>query len=229
MLKFDYSNALAYIQESEIDLIEPQIGLAHRMLQDRSGPGSEYLGWLDLASSSERPEFDRIQHAAKRIRESSDVLVVIGIGGSYLGARAAIEMLSPAFPPAEVVDGKSSPQIVFCGQNLSAAYMADLMAWLQDREVSVNVISKSGTTTEPAIAFRVLRSFMEKKYGKDGARSRIYATTDQAKGALRELAVSEGYETFVVPDDVGGRYSVLTAVGLLPIAAAGIEDRKSVV
>ncbi len=244
MLKFDYSNTLSFVRQEEIDRIAPQVELSCRLLSERRGPGSEFTGWLDLASRRDKTELDRILRAARRIRDTSDVLVVIGIGGSYLGARAAIEMLSPAFPAAVTnggtavtnggtavtnggtavpTGGKGVPQIVFCGQNLSASYMSDLMEWLKTREVSVNVISKSGTTTEPAIAFRVLRSFMEAKYGKAGARSRIYATTDQARGALRSLAVAEGYESFVVPDDIGGRYSVLTAVGLLPIAAAGID------
>ena len=226
MLKLDYSNAMSFLQESELDRLEPQVALAHQMLHARSGPGSGYLGWLDLPVRISHAELDRIRHAAHRIRESSEVLVVIGIGGSYLGARAAVEMLSPAFSAEKGATVRKAPQIVFCGQNLSAAYMADLMAWLQGREVSVNVISKSGTTTEPAIAFRVLRSFMETKYGKASAKSRIYATTDQAHGALKQLADEEGYETFVVPDDIGGRYSVLTAVGLLPIAVAGIDTAR---
>ncbi|MBP7401124.1 MAG: glucose-6-phosphate isomerase [Clostridia bacterium] len=224
MLKFDYSQALPFIRESEIARLEPQVLLSERMLEDRTGPGSEYLGWMDPSAVCSRSELERIQHAARRIHEGSDVLVVIGIGGSYLGARAAIEMLSSAFPSGKDRNGRI--ETIFCGHNLSATYMADLMRWLDGHEVSVNVISKSGTTTETAVAFRVLRAFMEARYGKEGARSRIYATTDRTRGALRELAEKEGYETFSVPNDIGGRYSVLTAVGLLPIAAAGIDVHR---
>ena len=226
MLTFDYSNALTFLSEREIGQMEPQILTAHRLLTERNGPGSDFLGWLDLAAKHDKSEAERIQRAARRIREQSDVLVVIGIGGSYLGARAAIEMLTPAYPPAEKPGEKGWPQIVFCGHHLSASHMADLTAWLAGREVSLNVISKSGTTTEPAIAFRVLRAFMEQKYGKQEAGTRIYVTTDRSRGALRALSDAEGYETFVVPDDVGGRYSVLTPVGLLPIAAAGIDIQR---
>lgn len=215
-LRFDYSPALSFIGEHELAYIEKQVQEAHRLLHSGKGPGSDYLGWLELPANYDREEFARIKDTAAEIRASADAFVVIGIGGSYLGARAAIEMLTPPFSGTDV-------PVYFVGHNLSGTYIADLLSLLDEKEVYINVISKSGTTTEPAVAFRILRSFMERKYGKHGARKRIIATTDRSRGALKQLADAEGYRTFVIPDDVGGRYSVLTPVGLLPMAAAGLD------
>lgn len=226
MIKFDASNARPFIKDTELDNLLPQIKLAHKQLTTMTGPGSEYLGWLELPRQYDREEFARIRQAATRIRKSSEILVVIGIGGSYLGARAAIEMLTHSFTASLSKRQRKFPQVIFAGNNISSTYLADLFELLENKDVSVNVISKSGTTTEPAVAFRIFKTWMEKKYGRDEAKSRIYVTTDKARGALKKLADEEGYETFVVPDDVGGRYSVLTAVGLLPIAAAGIDIRE---
>ncbi len=220
---FDYKNALGFVNEHEIGYLENQINSAHEMLHDKSGPGSDFLGWVELPNHYDREEFSRIMKSAQKIREDSDVLIVIGIGGSYLGARAAIEALSHSFYNMLPKDKRNGPEIYFAGNSISSSYLAELLELIEGKEVSVNVISKSGTTTEPAIAFRIFKEYMEKRYGKKGAQSRIYATTDKARGALKTLADSEGYESFVIPDDVGGRYSVLTAVGLLPIAAAGID------
>ncbi|MBM7868248.1 glucose-6-phosphate isomerase [Heliobacterium gestii] len=209
--------------ESAIGALEAPIRHAHDLLHHGSGVGHEFTGWLQLPETYDRAEFDRIADAAARIRASSDVLLVIGIGGSYLGARAAIDMLSHSFHNQLPRSRRPGCAIHFAGHNISSSYLSDLFDILEDKDVSVNVISKSGTTTEPAIAFRLIRQWMEKKYSPDEARRRIFATTDRAKGALKRLADEQGYETFVVPDDVGGRYSVLTAVGLLPIAAAGVD------
>ncbi len=222
-ITLDYKKALGFINENEIGYLENQIENAHKMLHDKSGPGNDFLGWVELPNDYDREEFNRIIKTSQRIRENSDVLIVIGIGGSYLGARAAIESLSHSFYNTLPKDKRNGPEIYFAGNNISSTYLAELMELIEGKEVSVNVISKSGTTTEPAIAFRIFKDYMEKKYGKKGAQSRIYATTDKARGALKTLADNEGYETFVIPDDVGGRYSVLTAVGLLPIAVAGID------
>jgi len=207
----------------ETSAIEPQVTSAAQLLESRKGPGNDFLGWLDLPVKYDREEYRRIKTAAKKIRKESEVLVVVGIGGSYLGAKAVIEFCNPT--PAIPYRGgrKKHFDVVFVGTNLSGPYHAQVLDAIGDRDFSVNVISKSGTTTEPAIAFRLFRQRLEEKYGKEGARSRIYATTDQSKGALKNLATQEGYETFVVPDNVGGRFSVLTAVGLLPVAAAGID------
>ncbi|KAB7706676.1 glucose-6-phosphate isomerase [Bacillus aerolatus] len=218
-ISFDYSNALSFMKKSDLDHVSDFVNVAHNRLHEKKGPGSDFLGWVDLPINYDRDEFLRIKQAAKRIQDQSDALIVIGTGGSYLGARATIEALSHSFHN-EMSD---TTKVYFVGQNLSAAYITHLFELLEDKDISVNVISKSGTTTEPAIAFRIFRDYLEKKYGKEEARKRIYATTDQAKGALKQLADEEGYETFVIPDDVGGRYSVLTAVGLLPIATAGIN------
>ncbi|SCW43142.1 glucose-6-phosphate isomerase [Ruminococcaceae bacterium YRB3002] len=227
MITLDYSNVLPFIGGQEaVDRMEPQVKLAHDMLHKKNGPGNDFLGWLDLPNAYDKEEFSRIRKAAQKIRRDSDVLVVIGIGGSYLGARAVIELLSHSFANVLSKKDRKGPQIIFCGNSISATYFAEMMDVLEGKNVSVNVISKSGTTTEPAIAFRVMKAYMEKKYGKDEAKNRIYATTDKAKGALKGLADKEGYETFVVPDDVGGRFSVLTAVGLLPIAVAGIDIKE---
>ncbi|MBD0379807.1 glucose-6-phosphate isomerase [Paenibacillus sedimenti] len=222
-LYFDYSKALSFLSQHEVDYLSGQVKLAHEQLHNKSGAGSDYLGWVDLPENYDREEFARIQAAAKQIQSDSDVLVVIGIGGSYLGARAALEMLSHSFYNILPKDKRKTPEIYFVGNNISSTYVTHLLQLLEGKDFSVNVISKSGTTTEPAIAFRIFRELLEKKYGKEAARKRIYATTDQARGALKTLANAEGYESFVIPDDVGGRYSVLTAVGLLPIATAGID------
>jgi len=222
-ITFDYKKALGFVSENEISYMGNQIESAHRMIHEKSGPGNDFLGWVELPNNYDRDEFSRIIKAAERIRENSDVLLVIGIGGSYLGARAAIESLSHSFYNMLPKEKRNEPEIYFAGNNISPTYLADLLDLIEGKEVSVNVISKSGTTTEPAIAFRIIKDYMEKKYGKKGAQSRIYATTDKARGALKTLADNEGYETFVIPDDVGGRFSVLTAVGLLPIAVAGID------
>jgi len=226
MITLDTTNVLSFIDETQIGRMEPQVKLAHDMLHKKTGAGNEFLGWLDLPVNYDKEEFARIRKSAAKIRKDSDILLVVGIGGSYLGARAAIELLSHSFANYASRKIRKSPLVVFCGNSISATYMADLFELIAGRDVSVNIISKSGTTTEPAIAFRVLRSYMEKKYGKEEARGRIYATTDKARGALKGLADEEGYETFVVPDDVGGRFSVLTAVGLLPIAVAGADIRE---
>lgn len=222
-LQFDYSRALSLVQQHEIDYFREPVRLAHEQLHNGTGAGSDYLGWINLPTQYDKAEFARIREAAKRIQSESDALVVIGIGGSYLGARAAIEMLSHSFYNVLPKDKRQTPEVYFVGNNISSTYVAHLLQLLEDKRVSVNVISKSGTTTEPAIAFRIFREFLERRYGKEEARRRIYATTDREKGALKKLADAEGYETFVIPDDVGGRYSVLTAVGLLPIAVAGID------
>lgn len=218
-ISFDYSNALAFMNKSEVDYLSGFVEVAHHFLHARKGPGSDYLGWVDLPLSYDEEEFARMKQAAERIRNQSDALIVIGIGGSYLGARSAIEALSHSF----YNQMNDQTQVYFAGHNISSIYVSHLFELLEGKDISVNIISKSGTTTEPALAFRLFRDYMEKKYGKEGARTRIFATTDQEKGALKKLADAEGYETFVIPDDVGGRYSVLTAVGLLPIAVAGLD------
>ena len=195
----------------------------HKELHRRAKDEKDFVGWLELPTKYDKKEFARIKKAAKKIREESDILVVIGIGGSYLGARAVIEALTNSFYNMLSEEERKFPQILYVGNNLSADYMNEIIDYIGDKDFSVNVISKSGTTTEPAIAFRIFREILESKYGIEEARSRIYATTDKEKGALKTLAEKEGYEQFVVPDNVGGRYSVLTAVGLLPIAVAGID------
>lgn len=222
-VSFDYSKGLNFFGEHEIEGIAHQINAAHDLLHNKSGAGNDYTGWIELPVNYDKQEFDRIKKAAERIREDSDILIVIGIGGSYLGARAAVEMLSHPFNNYLPADKRKGPVVVFAGNNLSSTYLSGLIDLIEGKNISINVISKSGTTTEPAIAFRIFREYMEKKYGAEGARKRIYATTDSSKGALKKLADSEGYESFVIPDDVGGRYSVLTAVGLLPIAVSGID------
>ena len=226
MIRFDLSNASGFLNGHETGLLGPAVHSAEEMLRGRSGPGSDFLGWMDLPAHYDKVEFARIRKAASRIRRDSDILVVVGIGGSYLGARAAIEMLSHSFANAMPAKVRRAPKVVFAGNSISSTYLADLLDLLEGQDVSVNVISKSGTTTEPAVAFRILKGWMERRYGREGARSRIYATTDRSRGALRRLADQEGYETFAIPDDIGGRYSVLTAVGLLPIAVAGIDIRE---
>ncbi|WP_414043630.1 glucose-6-phosphate isomerase [Macrococcus animalis] len=218
-IKFDYSTAETFFGQHELEQMQSIVKNVHSTIHEGTGAGSDFLGWINLPNDYDKEEFSRIQAAAKKIQSDSEVLVVIGIGGSYLGARAAIEMLNKSFDHLKSEQGK--PQIIFAGHQLSSTYLSDLIEYVKDKEFSVNVISKSGTTTEPAVAFRVFKKLLEEKYGKEGAKERIYATTDKAKGALKSLATTEGYETFVVPDDVGGRFSVLTAVGLLPIAASG--------
>ena len=220
-LKFSYANALNFVSQQEILSFSDSVKKAHDMLMNKTGEGNDFLGWVDLPENYDKEEFERIKKAAKKIRDDSDVLVVIGIGGSYLGARAAIEMLTSPFEIQN--DGEKTPQIVYAGNSISSSYLGSLLKYVENKDFSVNVISKSGTTTEPAIAFRLFRELLEKKYGKAEARKRIYATTDKARGALKNLADKEGYESFVISDDIGGRYSVLTAVGLLPMAAAGID------
>lgn len=220
---FDYSKALTFVGQHEIDYLAEPIRLAHEQLHNKSGVGSDFLGWIDLPFNYDKEEFARIKDAAKKIQSDSDVLIVIGIGGSYLGARAAIEMLQHSFYNLLPKDKRKTPEIYFAGNNISSTYVSHLLELIEGKDFSINVISKSGTTTEPAIAFRVFKEALEKKYGKEEARKRIYATTDRAKGALKKLATEEGYESFIIPDDVGGRYSVLTPVGLLPIATAGIN------
>ena len=227
MITLDYSNVLPFIGgEEAVKRMEPQVKTAHDMLHKKNGPGNDFLGWLDLPTNYDKEEFARIRKAAQKIRRDSDVLIVIGIGGSYLGARAVIELLNHSFANVASKKVRKSPIILFCGNSISATYLADMMDIIEGKDISLNIISKSGTTTEPAIAFRILRAYMENKYGKEEAKNRIYATTDKAKGALKGLADEEGYESFVVPDDVGGRFSVLTAVGLLPIAVSGIDIRE---
>lgn len=207
-----------FVDEKDVKAIAPEVSAAVDLLNSRTGAGNDFLGWLDLPVDYDKEEFERIKKAAEKIRNDSDVLVVIGIGGSYLGARAAIE-----FCKSQNRNLFEKPQIIFAGNTLSSAALAEAVALCEGKDFSVNVISKSGTTTEPTIAFRVFKDLLEKKYGKEEATKRIYATTDKARGTLKELSNREGYETFVIPDDVGGRYSVLTAVGLLPIAVAGID------
>ncbi len=225
-LKFDYSDLKKFVREHELNEIKEMTRLANNILINKTGAGNDYLGWVDLPVNYDKEEFDRIIKASEKIKKDSEILIVIGIGGSYLGARAAIEFLRNSFYNSLPKDKRKTPEIYFAGNSISGKYLYELVELVKDRDFSVNVISKSGTTTEPAIAFRVFKELLEKKYGKDGAKSRIYATTDSSKGALKTLSDNEGYETFVVPDDVGGRYSVLTAVGLLPIAVSGANITK---
>ena len=220
MPKVDASNALSFLPENWLTGREADLAEAHAMLQEGRGPGSDFLGWVHLPENYDKEEYARIKAAAAKIRSDSQALVVIGIGGSYLGARAVIELLAS---PNYNLCKKDGPEIYFVGNGLSTDAMLEVMEQLKGKDWSVNVISKSGTTTEPAVAFRIFKAMLEEKYGKEGAKGRIYATTDAHKGALKGLADAEGYEEFVVPDNVGGRYSVLTAVGLLPIAAAGVD------
>lgn len=218
--KFNGQHLKQFIGCDEYKAIQPAVKLAHESLHSGTGMGNDFLGWLNLPTDYDKNEFSRIKQAAEKIKKDTDIFIVIGIGGSYLGARAAIEFLkSPNYNLLK----KDTPDIFFAGNSISSTSLAELVELCEGRDVSINMISKSGTTTEPAIAFRIFRELLEKKYGKEGARERIYCTTDKARGTLKKLADEEGYETFVVPDDVGGRYSVLTAVGLLPIAVAGAD------
>ena len=218
-LELDLSKVLDFVSCEEIAKMEEEVKNAEKLLMEGTGEGNDFLGWINLPTNYNKDEFERIKLAAKKIRENSEVLVVIGIGGSYLGARATIDFLSNTFYN-KVPNG---PEIYFAGNSISGTYLAHLIQVIGDRDFSVNVISKSGTTTEPAIAFRIFKEMLEKKYGVEGARERIFATTDASKGALKRLSTEQNYETFTIPDDVGGRFSVLTPVGLLPIAAAGID------
>ena len=222
-VRFDYSTAKDFVTENELAMMKDIAEGAKATLLNKSGAGSDFLGWIDLPINYDKEEFERIQKAATKIQGDSEVLIVIGIGGSYLGARAAIDFLGHSFHNNVSKEIRKSPEIYYVGNSISSTYIKHLLDVIGDRDYSVNVISKSGTTTEPAIAFRVFKKHLEEKYGKEEAAKRIYATTDKAKGALKNLADAEGYETFVVPDDVGGRFSVLTAVGLLPIAASGAD------
>lgn len=225
-LTFDYSKASSFLASNELEGMKSCVSTIHNMIHNKTGLGNDFLGWVDLPKNYDKDEFERIKKAAKKIQFDSDVLLVIGIGGSYLGARACIEMIGHSFKNDLTKEERKAPKIYFVGQNISSTYMSDLLDVIKDKDVSINVISKSGTTTEPAIAFRIFKDFLEKKYGKEEAKKRIYATTDSSKGALKKLSDEEGYETFIIPDDVGGRFSVLTPVGLLPIATAGIDIDK---
>ena len=221
-LKFSSRYAECFIRENDIEGLKAQVLAAHEMVETKSGLGNDFLGWVDLPVDYDKEEFQRIKAAAKRIREDSDVLIVIGIGGSYLGARAAIEFLHSGF----YNELTNSTKIYFAGNSISGSYLNDVLKLCEGKRVSVNIISKSGTTTEPAVAFRVFREYLEKTYGEEEAAKRIYCTTDKARGTLKQLADEKGYECFVIPDDVGGRFSVLTAVGLLPIAVSGADIDK---
>ena len=223
---FDYSKAGAFIRGHEVQSMKKIAEAAKAELLGREGAGNDFLGWIDLPVDYDKEEFARIKKAAQKIKEDSEALIVIGIGGSYLGARAAIEFLRHSFYNMAPKEVRKTPEIYFAGNSISSTYMKHLIEVIGDRDFSVNIISKSGTTTEPAIAFRIFKELLEKKYGKEEAAKRIYATTDKARGALKKLADEEGYEEFVVPDDVGGRFSVLTAVGLLPIAVSGADIDK---
>ena len=225
-ITFDYSKAAGFISDEEVTYMSKLVEDAKKQLLDRNGAGNDFLGWLNLPVDYDKEEFTRIKKAAEKIQGDSEVLIVIGIGGSYLGARAAIEFLRHGFYNNVSKEIRKTPEIYYCGNSISGTYLQGLIDVVGDRDFSVNIISKSGTTTEPAIAFRIFKEMLEKKYGKAEAAKRIYATTDKAKGALKNLATEEGYETFVVPDDVGGRFSVLTAVGLLPIAVSGADIDK---
>ncbi len=225
-LSFDYSYAKDFVKDHEIEIIAPNIQKAADLLASKKGPGNDFLGWSDLPEKYDRTEFERVQKAAQKIQNQSEILVVIGIGGSYLGAKSAIEFLGHSFYNQLPSSIRKTPEIYFAGTNISGTYLTHLIEIIGERDFSVNIISKSGTTTEPAIAFRIFKKMLEVKYGKAGAKERIFATTDKERGALKKLANQEGYETFVVPNNVGGRFSVLTAVGLLPIAVSGanIQD-----
>ncbi len=223
---FDYSKAASFIQDQEVESMKKLALDAKELLVSKTGAGNDFLGWIDLPVDYDKEEFDRIKKAAAKIQSDSEVLLVIGIGGSYLGARAAIEFLRHSFYNTVSKEIRKTPEIYFVGNSISSTYIKHLMDVIGDRDFSINMISKSGTTTEPAIAFRVFKEMMENKYGKEEAAKRIYATTDKVRGSLKNLATEEGYESFVVPDDVGGRFSVLTAVGLLPIAVSGADIDK---
>lgn len=225
-ITFDFSKASQYFGNYKVSFLEQTVESIHEQMHSGNSEHENYLGWLDLPESYDREEFERIVNTAQKIKETSEILVVIGIGGSYLGARAAIEMLQHSFYNMLTTEKREAPQILFVGHNLSSTYISHVIEMLDGKDFSINVISKSGTTTEPAIAFRIFRKLLEERYGKEQARERIYVTTDERTGALKEMADKEGYETFSIPDNIGGRYSVLTAVGLLPIAASGIDIKE---
>ncbi|MBZ2174601.1 glucose-6-phosphate isomerase [Schnuerera sp. xch1] len=220
-ITFDYSKSL--IKNYEIEQMKPLVHTAHEMLHKNIGAGNEFTGWIDLPKDIDKNEIAQIKDVADYIRDSSDVLIIIGIGGSYLGARACIEALNHSFYNELTKDKRKGPEIYYVGNNISSSYILDLFDILEGKDISVNVISKSGTTTEPALAFRLFKEYIENRYGKEEAKKRIYVTTDRSKGALRDLTKKEGYTSFIIPDDIGGRYSVLTPVGLLPIAVSGID------
>ena len=218
-VKLNLDNAMKFVNEAEVNAMKAEVVNAANVLVSQSGAGNDFLGWLNLPFDYDKEEFDRILLAAERIKAQADVLLVIGIGGSYLGAKSAIEMLKKYF-------GNQGVEIIFVGHQISGAYVSELIDYLKDKEFAINVISKSGTTTEPAIAFRIFKELIEARYGVEESKNRIYATTDKARGALKGLAITMGYETFIVPDNVGGRYSVLTPVGLLPIAVSGVDIKE---
>ncbi|WP_373755983.1 glucose-6-phosphate isomerase [Jeotgalibaca porci] len=222
-IQFDYTKALTFFNEHELTYLQDQVTTVDKALREGTGAGSDFTGWVEWPETYDKDEYKRIKAAAKKIQEDSEVLVVIGIGGSYLGARAAIDFLNHTFYNLQDDAARKTPQIFFAGNSISSTYLADLIEVIGDRDFSVNMISKSGTTTEPAIAFRVFKELLIKKYGKEEARKRIYSTTDKARGAAKHEAHTEGYETFVIPDEIGGRFTVLTAVGLLPIAVSGAD------
>ncbi|MFP4478192.1 MAG: glucose-6-phosphate isomerase [bacterium] len=221
-LKFNYNNVLPFIDMDDLKSIQKEINEARKTLDNKSGEGNDYIGWIELLDQLDKDFLNDIQNTAKKIRKQSQVLVVIGIGGSYLGAKAAIEYMKPYFQK------RKSMEIIFAGQNLSSTYLSELLSYLENKSFSINVISKSGTTTEPAIAFRALKQLLEDKYSKEEVKERIIATTDASKGALRTLVEKEGYKSYIVPDDIGGRFSVLTPVGLLPIAVGGINIKEMI-
>jgi glucose-6-phosphate isomerase len=224
-IRFDYQHALSFMEENELSQLAAEARSAEKKLQGEisDAAGADFLGWVKWPEAYDKEEYNRIKVAAKRIQQNSDVLLVIGIGGSYLGARAGMEMLHHRFYNQLPKAFRTGPEVYFLGHHLSSDYVQDVYTMLEGKDVSINVISKSGTTTEPAVAFRIMREYMEKRYGKEEASKRIYATTDQARGALKSLANDEGYETFTIDDDIGGRYSVLTPVGLLPLAVSGLD------
>ncbi|SFH94420.1 glucose-6-phosphate isomerase [Pisciglobus halotolerans] len=222
-ISFDHSKISKFVQPHEITNLQQQVSTADSMLRNGTGAGSDFLGWINLPKNYDKEEFSRIKEAAKKIQDDSEVLVVLGIGGSYLGAKAALDFINHSFYNLLDNSKRKAPQIFFAGNSISSTYISHLIEIIGDRDFSVNIISKSGTTTEPAIAFRIFKELLVKKYGKEEAKKRIYATTDKARGALKSEADAEGYESFVIPDDIGGRFSVLTAVGLLPIAVSGAD------
>ncbi|MBZ4687450.1 MAG: glucose-6-phosphate isomerase [Clostridiales bacterium] len=222
-ITFDYESASHFLENHELEYLAPKVSIAHDLLHEKKGPGKEYSGWLEWPVSYDKEEFNRIKEVSEKVREKAEVVVVIGIGGSYLGARSALEMLTHTFYNGLPRDKRRGPEVYFAGNNISSTYLAHLLDVIKDKDIVINVVSKSGTTLEPAIAFRIFRGLLEERYGKKGARERIIVTTDKSKGTLRKLAEEEGYETFVVPDGIGGRYSVLTPVGLFPIAIGGID------
>lgn len=220
-ISLDYTHS--FIEDYELENIKEYVNIAHNMLHDKKGPGSEYTGWVNYPKEFDIDEYERVKLASEKIRKNSEVFIVIGIGGSYLGARACIEALNHNFYNMLSSEKRNGPEIYFVGNNVSSSYILELLELIDGKDISINTISKSGTTTEPAIAFRIFKEYIEEKYGKEEAKNRIYITTDSKKGALKELASKEGYETFTVPDDIGGRYSILTSVGLLPIAVSGLN------